>query len=1043
LNKRRQIIMKNTIKNPYRKQLLYFLFIFVLGSTLCCKEDRSKETKDDLIDGSSAKGSIKIMRTGSGTVQSSISGIECGTECFMEAELGTSVVLTASAASGYEFSGWESSECSGTGNCNILVDGHITIGANFSPLLVEGTQHIDLTLRETPVALGMPIKTGIPFPNGAVYSTDNLRLENEDSSVEIPAQFDVLVRWPNNSIKVALVQFVGNMGETKNYKVAYGTGVTRSSLPFDINITQAGGNTTVDTGLIKFSINSKGSLYELWRDTNADSQYQATEQIINGGDIYIKDAFSGTEYTASSADDATITIESSGPLRTVIKAEGFLRKIRQETLNFDGGHKYVIRYYASRESDKIDIEFTLIDYLTEDKNDSTTDLAIALSEIGMRWSYINSGSPSYRFGGESDAVYSGTVSGEHYLLQNGDWTFDGGVDLGYTFTYNGVGSGSIAPGWLSLNSGSNNATLMLKDFWKQYPMELSLDSNTITAKLFSERSISGSPDTQEITQSGTIYRRPNTFYFHKHGGAKTYYLKIAAHQSSPDNETINNLNNNYQRHELDLLASPEWYTSSGVWGDLDVGLTSHNSNGGYDSSWETDPSSSKRWDYLLMTRIYEDSILEPSIPIAVRYGWRDFGDRRRPGYDATENGVRIPSFYNDTHVGASNFFKMFIRTGNMRWFNLGEIATRHTMDIDFSHAPTFNVNRQRMRNKPAGELKASGHNVVDHESTNLHFGHAHISGTSELYLLTGDLRSLDVLKEIGGWWKEVRPNYFVLPFDFDEYFREAERDFAWPLYVMNEYVRVTGDDAYHRDVAAKLVEYLIQWWQTPRAHIGYNPATGYITPNIIAVNDASQGTGYWTMTRMDNNSSDADGQANGTIPWMAGPLIANIIIFYEQDKLFNTEGKGSSIDHGVLIDMLLQAQNYVVKYGLFKEHPPSDDFCFVYSEVRRPATDDYDPEVDDPCNDPVIGDDDDHHILYGLAYLNRLFNRIENGSITGPNPWNPEWYDTQAQWEQVLNTRYGFFKDTATGSSSSLGFYGYEIVYPLDFFKIMRETTGF
>ena len=50
------------------------------------------------------------------------------------------------------------------------------------------------------------------------------------------------------------------------------------------------------------------------------------------------------------------------------------------------------------------------------------------------------------------------------------------------------------------------------------------------------------------------------------------------------------------------------------------------------------------------------------------------GDRLRGGWDDVQNGVRIPSFYNDTHIGANGFLRQFLRTADQRWFGLGEIA---------------------------------------------------------------------------------------------------------------------------------------------------------------------------------------------------------------------------------------------------------------------------------------------------------------------------------------------------------------------------------
>lgn len=857
---------------------------------------------------------------------------------------------------------------------------------------VNGKEHVTLSLHPGPAAKNVPIRTGVPFPFGAISSVDRLRLESGDGSRQVPAQFDALAKWPDGSLKVVLVQLVGDLGASTTYRLAYGAGVTRSPASDKVTTTRANGKLGVDTGQVKFTVNSKGVLDALWRDTNEDGRFASNEQLIDGGDIFLVNAFDGQEYRASLATNATITLEETGPLRAVVRAQGRLTSAQRTT------HlRYLVRYYASQGSDKVDVEFTVIDdRLEKNVRSAPSTLAVALKGLGMRWHFIPDGATAYRFGGQSGNVYAGNVSGEHYLLQTGQWRFVDGQNQGYTFAYSGVGTGQKAPGWLELSAGAHHAAVMVRDFWQQFPMELSITGNTITAALFPQRSITGAPDTAPIVPEGKTYRRPNTFYFLHAGGAKTYQLRLTASRDALTTTDLASLNESFQRHEFDLVATPGWYTSSGVWGDLAVG--------GPDSS-------SAAYDAGLIKNIYQPSVEKPNGGMTV-FGWRDYGCRLRAGWADVINGQRIPSFYNDTHVGAGNFFKQFLRTGDQRWFQLGDISTRHVMDIDVSHGPRQGYWKTGKAPQPAGELLCISHENVDHETRNLHWGHAHVSGLTELYLLTGDKRALEVLKEIAKWWEFVAPHFFPLPFDVSEHFREAERDYAWPLYVMNEYVRVTGDRRYHRKVAGRLVNYLIEWWQTPLDHIGYNPATGVVSNDVIGVNDARAGTGFWTMTRMGNTTKTAN-LATGTNPWMAGALIANVIKFLEQDMQFATVGEAAGISHRTLQDMLLQAQNYVVKYGYERGQK-----WFVYSETRRTKG------------------HNDYHILFGLAYLDRMFKQaVAAGRLT-----HPEWYDTQPMWGEIAARAYDELRTTTVSKKQSYGFYGYEILYPPDYFKIMRDV---
>ncbi|WP_147450974.1 InlB B-repeat-containing protein [Corallococcus llansteffanensis] len=935
---------------------------------------------------------LTLTRTGAGTISSSPAGVSCGTTCAASFPGGTSVTLTAEPAAGYRFGGWSGAGCSGTAACTTPLTADTAVQATFTPVADAATQYIPLSLAAGPAADKVPLRTGVPLPKGALSDLAALRLETADGSQEVPAQFDAISRWPDGSIKVALLHVVSDLGAARSYRVAYGAGVVRAALPRNVAIAGTPATElTVDTGLVKFTVSNKGVITRLWRDSNGNGTFEAGEQLIDAGDLFMVNAYDNLEYTASAATDAVVTVEESGPMRAVIKAQGSLTHGSGAKLI-----KYVVRYYAHQGSDKVDLDVSVIDDRLEANVETTpTSFAIAARALGLRWHYLSDGAADYRFGGESGTAYGARVSGEHSLLQRGQFRFEDGVDLGHAFSYSGVGTGARAPGWVALDSGSRHLALMVRDFWQQFPGELSVNGNTLTASLFPARG--GSAETTQPVLSGNSYRRAESMYFARPGGAKTYQLRLASGSGTPTTPALHALNASYQRHRLELTATPAWYVSSGVFGDLNVG-TPTGANRGYDAS--------------LMQDIYVRSI-EQTDGNATMFGWRDYGDRLRAGWALVINDVEVPSFYNDTHVGSNNFFTQFLRSGDPRWFELADISTRHFMDLDVSHGPRAGYWNTGGMPQPAGEVHAINHENVDHQVRNLHWGHAHVSGLSNSYLLTGDKRALDVLTEIANWWKFMSPHSFKRPFKAADMYREAERDFSWPLYVMNEYVRVTGDAAYHKDVAGGLVNYLIQWFRTPLNHVGFNPATGSISNTVLGVNDASQGTGYWTMTKMDNN---AGYNATGTNPWMAGALLGNLIKFHEADRLFAAAGKASGVSQSELIDMLLQGMNYVVKYGY-----DSSKQYFVYSEVTRGYS------------------GGDNHIIYALGYLDRLYKQeLAAGRVA-----HPEWYDTRGTWGTIAARRYDELQGmTVGGSSQSYGFYGYEIVFPADFFSVMKDTLG-
>jgi hypothetical protein len=78
---------------------------------------------------------VTLAGSGSGTVTSSPTGIDCGSTCSQQYTTGTVVTLTPTPAAGSTFSGW-SGVCSGAGSCQITLGAASNATATFAPLPV-------------------------------------------------------------------------------------------------------------------------------------------------------------------------------------------------------------------------------------------------------------------------------------------------------------------------------------------------------------------------------------------------------------------------------------------------------------------------------------------------------------------------------------------------------------------------------------------------------------------------------------------------------------------------------------------------------------------------------------------------------------------------------------------------------------------------------------------------------------------------------------------------------------------------------------------
>jgi hypothetical protein len=80
---------------------------------------------------------LTVSRTGTGTVTSIPTGINCGPTCSANFASGTTISLTATPASGFQFAGW-SGGCSGTTTCTVAMTKATTVSADFTAVSTAG-----------------------------------------------------------------------------------------------------------------------------------------------------------------------------------------------------------------------------------------------------------------------------------------------------------------------------------------------------------------------------------------------------------------------------------------------------------------------------------------------------------------------------------------------------------------------------------------------------------------------------------------------------------------------------------------------------------------------------------------------------------------------------------------------------------------------------------------------------------------------------------------------------------------------------------------
>jgi len=79
---------------------------------------------------------LNVSKSGEGVVTSNLEGINCGNDCDEIYDEGSSLTLSATPASGMQFSGWTGA-CSGLTSCTVVMNSNQTVGAGFEIIVTE------------------------------------------------------------------------------------------------------------------------------------------------------------------------------------------------------------------------------------------------------------------------------------------------------------------------------------------------------------------------------------------------------------------------------------------------------------------------------------------------------------------------------------------------------------------------------------------------------------------------------------------------------------------------------------------------------------------------------------------------------------------------------------------------------------------------------------------------------------------------------------------------------------------------------------------
>ncbi len=221
---------------------------------------------------------------GSGTVTSSPSGIDCGSDCSESYNQKTIVILTAKPDADSAFGGWSGGGCSGTGQCSVAMNADETVTATFNP------QQYTLTVNINPSASGSVTKnpdkltyvygeqvilTAMPSPGYAFYNwSGDASGTSNPITLTIDSNKTAAANFTSTSVTPPAYNFFGvNVKKSKTASFAVKNGgktnlsitsaITGTDAPM-FKITSGSGSKTIKPGKsltikVAFKPTSKGS----------------------------------------------------------------------------------------------------------------------------------------------------------------------------------------------------------------------------------------------------------------------------------------------------------------------------------------------------------------------------------------------------------------------------------------------------------------------------------------------------------------------------------------------------------------------------------------------------------------------------------------------------------------------------------------------------------------------------------------------------------------------------------------------------------------
>ncbi len=587
---------------------------------------------------------------------------------------------------------------------------------------------VSLTITETAgiSRKDFPVTRGVPFPQGAFK--DRVPSQAAVGGKPVPTQARVLGRWPDGSVKWLLADFQADVpaaGKAASQLTLPGRRTPEHPSP--VSVRETARRISVSTGPLKFSVSrDRFSLIEqaefggrrVVSPGTGDSLVRIRESRLEGdGRRYLYGLGGGICKASLATDEYLATVEEAGPLRTVIRLDGaYQADYPMGAYSPYRPMRFTIRIHAYAGKPYLRVLHT-VTFTANARETEIEEIAVRLPVrlTGSRKRCLVSGDvPAHDVsrevkGGGGLLLSQATDHQYHVTERRGEHT-------------RRIAEGGRAAGYALIEDGQTGLAAGLKYMREEHPKAIGIDGSGEGIDLYLWRDPEGKALSFKRYEETVHWELGESVYSDGMGVAKTheYFLHFYNPSQEDPRDTITGLLN-----PPHAATDPAYVASAGVAGGfLERNRTSF-------------PKTEELFDRYVEWVAWNTEA-------GHWFGCYNFGDHMIT-FDKDTGRWKLVgrwSWNNSEFDPRHGLWVQYLRTGDPELFRTAEYSTRHSADVDTCHW------------NPLRPYTVGGcfRHSVDHWGDEPCPSHTFIDNWVDHYFLTGDARTLDVIREAGEYF---------------------------------------------------------------------------------------------------------------------------------------------------------------------------------------------------------------------------------------------------------------------------------------------------